>query len=232
MPIARNGEFLVMNDFAVAPSLGIESGNIEGCVAEVNRLGIKSIFACSAYGFREDNLDFLVQMPQLTQIWFWEVSLKHVAGIYALTDLRFFNLHNRTMGIDFSRLSRLKHVIWHHNAKDTNLDQLPEIEQLDLWRFNPKVKTFEDCTIPDRLKRLEINWANPATLDGLPVLPKCQELQLHYCRNLRTLEGIERIAPNLQRLVITASNKCKETSAVSRLTKLNHVFINKPTENA
>ncbi len=231
MPIERLGEFLVMNGFRVSPSLGIESDNLDACVNEVNRVGIESVFACSFYGFREDNLDFLARMPQLTQVWFWDVLLRDVSGLYALRKLRYFGVCKRLQGIDFARLPTLREVVWNYEAKDTNLDTLPVIEHVDLWHFNPRSKSFAECELPTPLKHLGIYWANPASLDGLPYLPNCKELQIHRCRNLASLEGIDSIAPNLERLVMTTSGRCKDTSAVRRLTRLNHVWLNEPATN-
>ena len=207
--------------------LGIESSNILHCVAEIKRLKIKGIFGCPAFGFTETNLDFLHALPQLVQLWFWEVSLRDISGIYALHNLQLFNVHNRTHGIDFLRLSKLKKVIWRYQPKDTGLDQLPELEQLDVWHFNPKSKTFSDCQVSSGLKHLEINWANPSTLDGLPHMPLLKELQLHYCRNLTSLDGLDRLAPNLERLIVACSKQCKDTAVIGNLAKLKHFFINK-----
>ena len=227
MPIARTGDFLTVNDLGYTPSLGIESGQIDACIREVNRLGLRGVFGCPCFGFRETTLDFLHRMPQLLQVWIWEASIGDVNGIYALHDLPLFHVHNRTQGIDFSRLPRLKHAIWYYQPKDTNLAQLQALDQLDVWHFNPKSRSFGDCPVPPSVQRLGINWANPHTLDGLPRLTRCKELQLHDCRNLRSLTGLERIAPNLERLIVTRSKHCTDIAAVDRLAKLAHVFINK-----
>jgi hypothetical protein len=228
MPITRIGDFLRADDIGITPMLGIESSNIQACIAEVKRLGVKGIFGCSAFDFRENNLDFLNDLPELIQVWLWEVSLQDVGGIYALQNLELFLVHNRTQGIDFSRLQKLKQVIWHYQPKDTGLAQLPDLEQLDVWHFNPKSKSFAGCPVSSDLKHLEFNWANPSTLDGLPQMPHLRELQLHYCRSLTSLEGLDRIAPNLERLIVASCKQCKDTSAIGKLTKLKHVFINKP----
>ena len=227
MPIVRIGEFLKADDIGITPMLGIESSNIQRCITAVKRQQLKGAFGCPAFGFREKNLDFLHDLPQLIQLWFWEVSLQDVGGIYALENLELFNVHNRTKGIDFLRLSKLKKVIWHYQPKDTGLADLPELEQLYVWHFNPKSKTFADCPVSSDLKHLEFNWANPSTLDGLPRMPRLRELQLHYCRNLTSLDGLDRIAPNLERLVVACSKQCKDTATIGNLPKLKHVFINK-----
>ena len=227
MPIARTGNFLTVDDIGFTPSLGIESGNMDACIREVNRLGLKGVFGCPCFGFRETDLDFLPRMPQLIQVWLWEVSIGDVSGIYALEDLQLFNVHNRKQGIDFARLPRLKHAIWYYQSKDVNLGRLQGLDQLDVWHFNPKSRSFRDCSVPPSVQRLEINWANPSTLDGLPALPRCKELQLHYCRNLTSLAGIEGIAPNLERLIVTRSKRCTDIAAIDRLAKLEHVFVNK-----
>jgi hypothetical protein len=197
MPIQRVGQFLITQDFEFALSLGIESHRLRDCVAEINRTGIKSAFAGRAFAFAEDNLDFLEELPHLKQIWFWEVKVCRIEGLYALKSLQHLGLHDQVPGIDFSRFQELRHVVSTYNPRDHGLEKLTNLEQIDLWRFNPKPRTFASCKVPSNLKRLDINWANPATLEGLPHLPECKELQIYFCRNLRTLEGLDAIAPNL-----------------------------------
>ena len=51
------------------------------------------------------------------------------------------------------------------------------------------------------------------------------ELQFHYCRNLRTLNGLAKIAPNLKRLVITRCANLESFGEAIEM-KLAHLYIN------
>jgi hypothetical protein len=232
MPIQRVARFLITQDFEIAPSLGFESDRLQGCIDEINRTKVESAFASKAFSFSEDNLDFLEQVPHLRQIWFWEVKVSRIDGLYSLRNLQYLGLHDQKPGIDFSKFPLLKQVVWTYNPRDHGLKELQHLDQVDLWRFNPKSKSFVDSGIPSQLRRLDINWANPASLDGIPHMPNCKEIQIHFCRNLRSLEGLDEIAPNLEKLVIASSKNCTETRAVQNLQKLKHVFINKPARKA
>jgi hypothetical protein len=79
------------------------------------------------------------------------------------------------------------------------------------------------------IEHLEISWANPISLEGLPVMPHLKELQFAYCK-LESLENLDIIAPNLERLVIQNCKKLgrlEDQPIIKKLSKLSFAFINK-----
>jgi peptidyl-dipeptidase Dcp len=89
-----------------------------------------------------------------------------------------------------------------------------------LWYFKPRSKHFEGLELPPDVESLEINWANPSTLAGLRELPRLRHLEIHRCRNLTSLGELPRIAPNLERLVITTSGRLTDHAALAALPRL------------
>ncbi len=226
MAIQREREFLVERDLAGRLSVGFESTRIDECVAEVASRGALGVFGSPGHGFTGDNLDFLGLMPDLKKVWFWDVTLRDVAGLYALSDLRYFGVHPERPAVDFDRLASLEEMVWHYSANDTNLNSLDALQLLHLWHFNTKRRSFEDLALPSRLAELQINWANPKSLDGLPELPELKRLEIHRCRNLESISDLPKIAPNLEHLVVAACGRVSDgADVVKYMPHLRHAFV-------
>ena len=226
MAIHREGKYLVDVDLQGRLSVGIESGRVAGCVAEAIRRGAQGVFGSADFRFREDNLDFLTQLAHLEMIWFWDVALKNIDGVYALSRLRHFRVQGKRPGVDFQRLGTLEELIWEYNPKDTGLASLDRLRMLHLWHYKPKHKSFEGLELPRSLTELQIYWANPETLAGLPALPGVTQFEVHRCRNLKTLDELPRIAPNVEHLVVTSSGRVADgAEGVKHLPKLRHAYV-------
>jgi len=188
-------------------AVGIESGHVEKCMARYNEADFLGLFGSPHFGFREENLDFLNHAKvKPLWLWFWDVELKNVDALYGLSELDGFGINPKRPGIDFSRFRRLSRVINHWLKQDTGIAH-STIKQYYLWHFKPRSKSFAEAELPLGVEKLELNWANPASLDGLPVLKNLTELQIHRCRNLSDLTALPRIAPNLRHLLATTSSK-------------------------
>ena len=206
-------------------SLGIETDRLEACINEANTKAISGLFGSPGWGFKQDNLDFLTQTPDVESIHFWDVELKNIDGLYSLKNLRSFLLDGKRPGIDFARFSKIESITWSYNKKDTNLKCIEAAKNFYLWHFNPKDKSFSSLELPVTLKKLEVNWANPTDLQGLPRLPHLQEIEFHLCRNLRSLDGLELISPKLRRVIVSRCKKLKDLKALNVLENLKDVFI-------
>ncbi len=112
----------------------------------------------------------------------------------------------------------------HWMKSDTGISA-STITEYNLWHFKPTSKSFAGLEIPSGVKKLELYWANPASLEGLPVLKKLKVLQFHRCRNLHDLSALPRIAPNLQELLTTTSSKIDATAGVLDHPKLTTALI-------
>ena len=226
MAIERKDNFLVDTDLAGRLSVGIESENLSACVEETRRKNAAGVFGAPCFGFEEDNLDFLGDLPGLEKIWFWDVKLGDVGGVYQLENLKSFGVHPNRPGIDFSHLATLEELVWEYNKKDSGLEALEDLELFHAWHYNPKKKTFSGFVVPESVVELQINWANPSSLSGLPVMPELKRLEIHRCRNLETLEALPDIAPNLEYLVVDACGKVSDgKTVVKKLPRLRHAFV-------
>ncbi|GAB6388156.1 leucine-rich repeat domain-containing protein [Stutzerimonas marianensis] len=226
MTIERAGHFLVDVDLAGRVSVGIETDQLQACVQEAKNKKADGVFGSPSFGFMQDNLDFLSELPKLTKIWFWDVRLRDVTGVYELSALKHFGIHPKRPGIDFSRLRAIEELVWEFNEKDSGLEALSELKMLHIWHFKPKSESFAGLSVSTSVKQLHINWANPRSLDGLPALPSLQRLEIHHCRNLETVDALVDIAPNIEHLVVSACGKISGADAViKKLPKLKHAYV-------
>ena len=225
MPIGRVGEFLETADLGIVHSIGIESANLDACVAEINRRGIRGVFGCPAFDFQETNLDFLNKLHEIKQAWFWEIALKDIAGLYSQKNIEYLGIFPKRPAIDFSFFPRLRDLVWEPVKHDAGIEKLKLLERLDVWRYKSKDKSFSELRLPESLRKLEFNWCNQESTNALPALPNLEELQLHYCKNLRSLSGLRNLVPNLKKLVVT---RCANLESFEEALDMNleHIYIN------
>jgi hypothetical protein len=206
-------------------AVGVESKRLEKCLAHYNAIGARGLFGHPDFGFKEDNLDFLRRAKVKPRwLWFWDVALENIDALYLIDELDYFGVNPKRPGIDFSRFRRLDVVINHWIKADTGLPKAA-IGEYHLWHFKPRSKSFEEAAIPLGVKRLELYWANPASLDGLPVLTRLTELRIHRCRNLADLSALPRVAPNLRHLLATTSSRLVPKTGVLDHPKLETALI-------
>ena len=220
MPIQREGEFFWTHDLNTTSSLGIESARLEACIAEAIWRRPGGVFGHPSFGFEQTDLDFLTRLPWLSRVWFWDVALRDIDGLYALSGLRHFGVHPKRPPVDFSRFPALEHVVWIHESRDRGLGSATSVRHLALWHYKPRSKQFAGMDLPPALESLEIYWANPETLAGIPKLPRLRHLEIHRCRNLTSLNELPRIAPNLEKLVVTTSGRLTDVAALAALPHL------------
>lgn len=230
MPIAREGRFLLNHDaYLGGTRLGLESPMLEACIEEVQSRNYLGVFGSPAFGFNETSLDALQQLPHLRHVWFWDIHLKNIDGLYALQQLESFGIHPRRPPIAFERLPSLREVVWEYRARDTGVETL-SLEMLHLWRHAPKHASFAGLQLPATLQELGINWCNPASLEGLPVLPNVRRLGIHQCRNMSSLATVPDLFPALEHLVVDACGRMKVEEGerlVARMPGLKHASVQK-----
>ena len=211
-----------------AAGLGLESSQLDDCIEEISRSRLTSVFGSPSFGFHESDLNALARVPHVNAVWFWDVALKNVDGLYALDDLMEFGVHPKRPAIDFSKLPGLRRVVWEYKRQDTGMGSLEGLEALHSWRYRDASRTLCNLALPSNLVELEINWANVETLDGLPSLPNLRRLEIHRCRNLRSLGAIDKLLPGLEHLVIAACGRVEDQEGpriVRQLARLKHAYV-------
>jgi hypothetical protein len=228
MSITREGKFLVTRTLQPWPVLGLESCMLDACVDEAASAGYAGVFGSPVFGFQEQTLDCLLSLPELKSVWFWDIELEDIDAVYSLKSLQSFGIHPRRPAVDFSRLPTLKRIVIEPRTKDRGLEALSLLEMLHLWHYAPKSKTFHGLPVPSRLVELQVNWANPKSLQGLPLLPCLKRFEIHRCRNLESISDLPELFPHLEHLVVTACGRVDPAQASrlrSQLPRLKHAFV-------
>lgn len=201
----------------VLPSIGINSENLEECLKLIENEGVERVFGNPRFGFHEENLDFFKEIPGIKQINFWDVKVKDIKGVYCLKDLEEICIEDRRPAIDFSKLKNLKTIVVHYHKGDLGFLELENAEVFHMWNFKPKEKSFNVFQVPPNIFELEITKANPESLNGMAEIRNLKILDIHYCRNLKSIDKLQEIAPNLEKLVI---DKCPRLEVLCQFEKM------------
>jgi len=100
-----------------------------------------------------------------------------------------------------------------------NVEKFKSVEYSILWHLKIKEQSFDKLPESNRLKFLELNWANFKELQGLSKFPNLKRLETHYCTKLESAIGIQK-AQNLEFLHINQSKKlllCKNLLELKNL---------------
>jgi hypothetical protein len=95
-----------------------------------------------------------------------------------------------------------------------------------IWHLKEKLNSFENLVENEKLRYLELNWANIKSFDGIEKFKNLKRLELHYCVKLETDFGIGRIQDNIEFLHINMSKKFKFTDELLQLKKLKVLCLN------
>jgi hypothetical protein len=228
VPIALEDGFYFTHDLTHGSCLGIDSRCLGDCIAMVKTRRIKGVFGHPRYGFAGQDVDFLVDIPWIEAVWFWDCNLKNIDGLYLLTELQHFQLSPKRPAVDFSKFPKLRSAVVEPKTRDRGLSLLKQLELLHIWHYRPKQKDFTAFEFPDSLSELQLNWANVSSLESLPRLPELRRLEVHRCFNLEFLGDLAAKFPRLEHLVVDACGRvrCGEGErAIRDLPNLKHAWV-------
>ncbi|WP_378172410.1 hypothetical protein [Aquimarina sp. SS2-1] len=232
--IRKEGQFHINRERGI--SLGIESSNMENCISEYNKQfklfkkgnPYTSIFGHKTFGFKESNLDFLEHFKRVENIWFWDVNLSDIQGLYYLKNLKSIGLTGKRPSIDFSQFTSLKEITIDWETKDYNLEQCENVENFYLWHHKPKERNFNSFKFPINCNNnASLNWTNVEDLTTLNGLKGLKKIEIHRSRNLKSLKGLEKYSETLEQIIITTSGKLEEYEFIKEFPKLKKAYINK-----
>jgi hypothetical protein len=228
MPIARENGFLLSHDAGLGTRIGIESSKLNECVEYARHMGIHGMFGAPCFGFHESDLDFLAELPWMEDVWLWDINLRDINGLYQLEGLRYLGVEPKRPPIDFSRFTHLHTAVFTPQKKDCGLEELRGLEILHIWHFRSKENTFASLRLPNSLKELQLNWASPESLETLQALEHLKSLEIHRCRNLKSIGNLAGKYPALEHLVIETCGKLavgEAAEAIRAFPNLAHAFV-------
>lgn len=102
-----------------------------------------------------------------------------------------------------------------------------------IWHLKEKLNSFDNLVENEKLKYLELNWANIKNFNGIEKFKNLKRLELHYCVKLENDFGLSKLKDSLEFLHINTSKKFIFTNELLQLKKLKVLCLNAcgPIEN-
>lgn len=215
-------------------SIGIDSSNLKNCIKEFNGNGLfkrkrlyDGIFGHESFGFKEMNLDFLINFKTVKHIWFWDVNLNNIEGIYLLKNIETLGITGKRPSIDFAKFPKIRTITLDWETKDYNLEVCQSVENFYLWHHKPKEKNFVNFKFPPKCSNcVSLNWTNVEDLRTLNGLLGVKKIEIHRSRNLLSLQGLEKFADTLEEVIVTTCGKLVDYKFLISFPKINKIYIN------
>ena len=189
--------FVFFDGFFNTPVFNLDNWNIENKVEYILRNNIKNISLDQSL----DNFDFLRKINFIEEIYISENICE--IDLYQLKQLKrmIVNVKKNKPQIDYSQFPELEYLSVDWYNKFPTLVENKKLKGLILWKFRPKERNFKGLCLPESIENIEITESNINSLEGLS-LPNLKKVEVHYCRDLETLNGIELISATLESLIV------------------------------
>ncbi len=112
------------------------------------------------------------------------------------------------------------------NIIDSENKNFEKSEYAIFWHLKEKIEAFDNLPSSDKLKYLELNWANIKNFNGVKKYKNLKRLELHYCVKLENAQGLNAISNTLEFLSINQSKKLELTGDLIELKKLRVLCLN------
>ncbi|WP_161890889.1 hypothetical protein [Pontibacter russatus] len=208
-------------------SLGIVTDKLEKCISKYQQENFDGIFGNPTFGFRNADFDFVKDFKDAKFVWFWNISIEDVTGLYSLENAEYFGVMGKRPMIDFSHFSSLKTLVleWHH--EDKSLITCENLELFDLWHHKPKDKSFADFSFPKFAKKVGLNWTNVEDLTSLNGLQGMSEISIDRSKNLKSLKGLEMYADSIEKVHIDTCNRLSDYTFILEFPNLKSAVVNR-----
>lgn len=211
------------------PAIGLDTERLQQCIEEVRARCLSGVFGRHPE-FQEADISCLLELPDLTEVQLWDITLKDISAIYGLPKLTHFRISGKRPPIDFEKLTSVQHLVLEHHKNDTGISTLTNLKMMNLWRFKAKVKETFEFGLPKGIEELGIFWSNVEGLEGFGICPNVKTLEVERCRNLQSLGDLKTTFPKLEHLVVHACGRLTAEEAKRALTghmSIKHAFAGK-----
>jgi Leucine-rich repeat (LRR) protein len=153
-------------------------------------------------------------------------SFENYLGLYFLFNLKriTINVDDNYPKFDYSKFTYLEYlsIDWYKNFPD--LSNNSNLKILTIWKYKPKSKAFEELQLPDNLESLKITESNINDFYGLRI-SKLKKIEGHYCRNLKSLNGIDKVSQNLEVLILDYCKKLTDYNELKKCLNLKKIIL-------
>lgn len=203
---------IIDNPF-LGKTLCIDGDKLEDCAEVVNSEQITKILISGGHEVFE-NLMFLnkKEFSQIDTVTLSSSNIKNVEVLYKLKNLNSIGISNihQSTAIDFEKLTSLKSVSLDWSKRYSNIDKLADLEDFKISKYPYKDLAFLNSY--RKLKCIELTQSKVTSLKGIDELSQIEKIELHYNKNLVSLNGISFKHKNLKHLSVYSSPKLFEVN--------------------
>lgn len=205
----------------------IESGKLSkylNYIKSKDFIDYKGIIISKDAGYKENNLNFLKEIPFIKSIWITD-DISDISGIYNLEKLESLAFAENKQLIDLSKFIYLKEFSCDWNKNIKNLETCKNLQKLIIGKFNPEKKSIIELPPLEQLIELTIIQSTINDLNGLNRYKKLKKLELSFLPKLEYLEGLD--IHSLEYLELSSCKKIKNHLYVQRLKNLKTLKMNR-----
>lgn len=186
--------------------------------------GVRSLEINEAKGFAEDNVDFLEHLPELESLVLLHSNISNIGAIHYLHELRELTVDTYCQTpIDFSRFPALRKCFLEWRPGSESVMAARSLEELYINGFPlHDLAAFELLPL---VRSIKLGNGALTTLRGLDAFPSLLEFGLYGQRRLRSLQGIELISQELERLDLEKCKSIVSLAPISKLTRLRDLWF-------
>ncbi len=202
---------------------------LEEHIQHINEAGVKKAAIIA------ESMEFLVQCPGLEDVWvipavtaenFDFSPLYDMPCIKCLACNTMYGMNGEKWScVDYSRVKGLQCLIISGKSGHRNLGLVRGLKTLYLQYGHPRQKDLVDAFDTSMLESLSLTQSPIRSLHGLEKAQKLRILKLDHNRNLEDISAIELLGDSLQSLIIEGCGRIKDFSALSKLRKLERLYL-------
>jgi hypothetical protein len=208
-------------------SIGIATDKLDLCIQKYREENFNGIFGHPNFGFKSENFDFVKDFRDTKRIWFWNVNVADISGLYNLENPEYFGVNGKRPMFDFSYFTSLKTLVLEWNSKDINLQSCKNLELFNLWNHKPKEKSFVNFHFPFAAKEVGLYWTNVDDLTSLNGLRGLNKISIERSRNIKSLRGLEKYSDSLENIFIDTCGKLTDYTFILEFPNLKSAIINR-----
>lgn len=178
----------------------------------------------TSWRYKEENLDFLKECKCVKELYLDSVRLIDYSAIEYLTLLDTIVIENLKKPIDLSLVKQIKCLETEYKYV-RNINTAKGLEELSLYRFNPRSKNFKELEGLSNLKKLWILFSNIDSLNGIDSLKSLNQLEMVEMTRLNDITHIEGLSECLTSLRIDNAYKLSDFAAIGKLVNLKDLFL-------
>ncbi len=174
--------------------------------------------------WRDDNLDFLHSLPDLTELEVYNWNIRDISPISTLKQLEHISVEcNYRKSIDFTVFTKLKSCYLRWRPGSDSIFAVSSLNALNIVNYPDQ--SLEPLQALSNLTKLTLSSSKLKHLSGISQLTSLSLLDLYRCVKLESIQGIEQLS-ELKVIEIDCCKKVEDLSPLKSLKQLTRLCVN------